>query len=313
MATATMTATSPQAFLLSATLHGVVIALALLFSYTASRQSEEAPKILELVAGEGDNFAAREAPALGTPGGIKVSVPEAPAPRPAPPEPVAPPPVTPAPVTPTPPPVTKATPAPKTAPVTNPDVPDFKKKIQRAIVVGDSKAKLQIKKEREAEAKRLREEQKRLSKEEFDRAQRAKAAGSAATSTAKIAKIDSEGIAKGVIGGSPNNKVGGAGGKALRNDSDDVLGMYYAMFKTRLRAEFEPPPGLSDSLKATVEVRSNPDGSLTNARIVRGSGSKDFDNSVLDAIRRVKMPPRPTDKKAETIEFVFTMRERDEG
>jgi hypothetical protein len=25
------------------------------------------------------------------------------------------------------------------------------------------------------------------------------------------------------------------------------------------------------------------------------------------------MPPRPSDKKAETIEFVFTMRERDEG
>jgi colicin import membrane protein len=296
--------------MLSATLHGVAIALALLFSYTASRQDREAPKILELVAGEGDNFAAREAPALGTPGGIKVSVPEAPTPRPAPPEPVAP--VTPTPVAPTPPPVTKATPAPKAAVVANPDVPDFKKKIQRAIVVGDSKAKLQIKKEREAEAKRLAEEKKRMTKEEYDRSQKNKST-SAAAATAKIAKIDGEGIAKGVVGGSVNNKVGGAGGKALRNDSDDVLGMYYSMFKTRLRAEFESPPGLSDSLKATVEVRSNLDGSLTNLRIVRGSGSRDFDAAVLDAIRRVKMPPRPSDKKAETIEFVFTMRERDEG
>lgn len=312
MATATMTATSPRAFLLSAVLHGTVIALALLFSYTASRPNREAPKILELVAGEGDNFSAREAPALGTPGGIKVSVPEAPTPRPAPPEPVAPPPVTPAPVMPTPAPVAKAPPTTKEVPVANPDVPDFKKKIQRAIVVGDSKAKLQIKKEREAEAKRLAEEKKRMTKEEYDRAHKNKD-GTATAANTKIAKIDGEGIAKGVVGGSVNNKVGGAGGKALRNDSDDVLGMYYSMFKTRLRAEFEPPPGLSDSLKATVEVRSNLDGSLTSARIVRGSGSRDFDTAVLDAIRRVKMPPRPSDKKAETIEFVFTMRERDEG
>jgi colicin import membrane protein len=312
-----MTSTSPSALLLSVLLHGAAIALALLLSYQASRDEADAPKIIELVAGEGDNYAAREAPALGVEGGVKLKVPDAPAPRPAPAPVIEPAPV--APVTPAPPPVAPApapAPAPKTNPAANDAIPNFKKKIQYEIVRGDAKAKLQLRRQREAEAKRQAEERKRLSKEEFDRAQKAKAASAAAgakTAPAKVARIDSEGIAKGVIGGSPNNKIGGAGGKALQSNADDVLESYYALFKQRLRAEFEPPPGLSDSLKATVSVRSNSDGSLSNARIVRGSGSRDFDRAVLEAIQRVRMPARPETRKTETIEFIFTMRELSEG
>lgn len=291
MATATMTPTSPRAFLLSAALHGAAIILALMFGYATSRTDREAPKIIELVAGEGDNYAARVAPALGTEAGVKLTVPAPLVPKAAPPKPVAPAPVAPA---------TKA------APPANDAIPDFKKKIQRAIVIGDSKAKLQIKREREAEARRLAEEKKRLTKEEFDRAQRNNAAAAATKNApAKIARIDGEGIAKGVIGGSPENKTGGAGGKALTSDAGDVLGAYYAMFKQRVRTEFDPPPGLSDSLKAKVQVRSNPDGSLANRRIIEPSGSREFDRAVLEAVARVRMPPRP-DSKAENFEFYFT-------
>lgn len=310
-----MTSTSPSAFLLSVLLHGTAVVLALLFSYAASRDDADAPKIIELVAGEGDNYAAREAPALGVEGGVKLKVPDAPAPRPVPAPVIEPTPA--APVTPAPPPVAPApAPASKSAPAANDAIPNFKKKIQYEIVRGDAKAKLQLRREREAEAKRQAEERKRLSKEEFDRAQKARASASAAnakTPPPKVAKIDGEGIAKGVIGGTTNNKDGGAGGRALQSNADNVLESYDALFKQKLRAEFEPPPGLSDSLKATVSVRSNTDGSLTNARIVRGSGSRDFDRAVLEAIARVRMPPRPENRKAEILEFVFTMRELTEG
>lgn len=321
-----MTSTSPSAFLLSVLLHGLAIALAIFLSFSVGRQDPDTPKIIELVAGEGDNFAATEAPALGVEGGVKLTLPEAPAPRPeprvieptpAPAMPVEAPPVAPAPPKPAPvaaPPPTPA-PSPKATQAANEAVPNFKKKIQYEIVRGDAKAKLQLRREREAEAKRLAEEKKRMSKEEFDRAQKSKGTAGSTTksSTTKVAKIDSEGIAKGVVGGSTNNKVGGAGGKALKSDVDDVLDSYYAMFKQRLRTEFEAPPGLSDSLKASIEVRSNPDGSLSGARISRSSGSRDFDRAVLEAISRVRMPPRPPGRKAETIEFVFNMHERDEG
>jgi colicin import membrane protein len=299
-----MTATSPSAFLLSATMHGVAIALALLFAYATGHREQEAPKVLELVAGEGDNYMAREAPALGTPGGVKLAIPKAPEPKAAPPEPE--------PVAPTP--VAKA-PTPKAvtpAPPVDQSIPDFKKQVQRKIIVADSKAKQQLAKEHAAEKKRLEEEQKRMTKEEFDRANKSKTAGSAATKSAptKVAKIDAEGIAKGVVGGSTKNKTGGAGGKALVSENGTEMERYFAALKTWIRSNFEPPPGLSDSLKVDIELRSNADGSLTNVRIAKTSGSAEFDQAVLDAIRRVRMGLRP-DKKSESIEFTFTMKERE--
>src|SRR4051812_7159546 len=112
-----MTERYPNAFLLSATMHGAIVAVLLLFAYVLERPSQEKPKIFELVAGPGNNYMATEAPAVGTPGGVKLNVPAPTPPKPkaiepeaAPdPEPVKPAAVKPqpAPVTPTP--TTKAT------------------------------------------------------------------------------------------------------------------------------------------------------------------------------------------------------------
>src|SRR5213592_2744543 len=104
-----MTTTSPQAFLMSATLHGVVVALLFLFAYVLRVPPPDTAKVFELVAGEGDNFMAREPPAV------------VPAPKPVQPAPEA--------VKPTP------TLAPK-AP--DPAVPNFKKKLVRDIIKSES-------------------------------------------------------------------------------------------------------------------------------------------------------------------------------
>ena len=304
-----MTEGSAKGFWMSATLHGAVAAALFIFGFVLKSEDTEQPKIFELVAGEGDNFMAKEAPLLGTPGGVKLDVPKAPEPKPSPPEPV-PQGVTPPTPAPAPTPKKETPTPPKTS---EPPLPDFKKKLQREVIKADSKVKREIAKEHAAEKKRLEEEQKKMTKEEFDRANKAKTAAPPAKSPSpKVAKIDAEGIAKGVVGGSAANKTGGAGGKALKNDNDDVMAAYDALFKQRLRAEFEPPPGVSDALKATIEVRSQMDGTLVNARVVKSSGSSEFDRAVLDAIRRVRMPARP-DRKSEVIEFIFTMRERAEG
>ncbi len=294
-----MSADSQNGFLRSVALHGLLIATAFFSGYIAA-PTEEPQRVLELVAGEGDNFMATEAPALGSEGGVKLPTPK------APPTPVAVEPVPPAP-TPPPPVVTQTAPTPPA----EQQIPNFKKQIQRAVVIADSKAKREIAKERAADKKREEEEQKRLTKEEFDRRNKAKSATTPTkVASNKVQKIDAEGIAKGVVGGSTANKVGGAGGKALTANPDDVIEAYYALFKTRLRAAFEPPPGLSDSLKATFEFRSNADGTIVGARVTQSSGSAEFDRAVLEAVARVKMPARP-DKKAEALSFVFSMRERD--
>lgn len=303
---------SNKGFWMSAALHGSVAAAVFLFGVVLKSNEADEAKVFELVAGEGDNFGAREAPALGSPGGVKMEIPEPPAPKPSPPEPAPPEAAPPAPVPP--PPAPKAVTPPTKAPEQN--VPNFKNQIVRQVIKAESRAKRDIAKERAAEKKRLEEEAKKekLTKEEFDRKNKAKGGPTqvAKAGPTKAPKVDAEGIAKGVVGGSTANKDGGAGGKALKTDNDDVLGAYFAMFKQRLRTEFIAPPGLSDSLKATIEVVSHPDGRISGARVKISSGSREFDQAVLEAIARVRMPARP-DKKTETVELVFTMRERNEG
>jgi colicin import membrane protein len=305
---------SSKGFAVSATLHGAVAAL-MFFNFIVNRNEVEVPKIFELVAGEGDNYMAREAPALGTPGGVSIDIPRAPQPEPA-----------------------QSAPAPQEivmpAPKKQPEpVPDFRKKLQRDLSNAQAKARREITRQREiaaqraaaekraaearraaaekqqAEARRA-EEQTRMTKAEFDRANQASSRPAPRKSgPLKVAKIDVEGIAKGVAGGSTANKVGGAGGRVLKTNNVDVLAAYDAMFKQRLRAEFEPPPGLSDSLMAEIEVRSNADGSLSGGRVTKSSGSAEFDRAVMDALKRVRMPARP-DGRSEVIAFFFTMRER---
>ncbi len=298
-----MTANSPGAFMLSATLHAVALIIALLLGYI-SRSDDPPEKFLELVAGVGDNYMATEAPALGTSEGLKSNVPKVAEPKPTPPEPVrqeAPS----APPAPTPPVTAPTTPADK-------PLPDFAKQVRRNIIVGESKAKLLIKKEQAAEKKRADDEAKKLTKEQFDAANKSKNTPPPKVASNKSPKVDAEGIAKGVVGGSAANKVGGAGGKALTSDNSDVLAAYEKMLRDRLRREFVAPPGLSDRLKVEIEVRSNADGSLTGARVVTSSGSAEYDRAVLDAIRSVKMPARP-DKKGQSVSFIFSMSERGEG
>ena len=83
--------------------------------------------------------------------------------------------------------VTKAPPKPS-----DNTAPNFSRQIKRKIIKAVSKANLEIKKEREAE-------QKRLTKEEFDRQNKA-ARAAAAGGNPKVTHIDTEGIAGGVVG-----------------------------------------------------------------------------------------------------------------
>jgi TonB family protein len=296
---------TPAAFLTSLGLHGLVVGLFLFAAYSANDPGKPATKIFELVAGEGDNFAATDAPALGSPTGIKLTLPTPPAPKPEPvalevvkPEPAP----EPAPVEPP-----KPEPKPKTVPV-----PEAAKKTPDATtptkstttktktladqmrweaIKAESKIKQQVARDKAAE-------QKRLEKERLEQARLAAAA-------AKAPQVDAKGIATGVLGGSTANTVGGAGGKALTRSDGPVLEAYFGMLRERLFKALEKPPGLSDALVAEAEFRLNADGSITGVRIITRSGSAEFDRAVLDAYARVRMPPRPDGKSSvQTARFL---------
>lgn len=315
-----MSAQSPKAFMMSATLHGVVVALILFFTFAASRRDPPTVPIFELVQGVGDNYLAREAPALGTESGTGVAVdvpklPPAPDLTPAPaPEPV----VEAAPLTPAPP-----TPAPvmEKAPTKQatkaPTPTNLSKQITKAIIVGESRAKQEAAKERKAEAKRLAEEKKKadqMTKAQFDAQNKntTKSGSPTKSGSTQVAKVDAKGIAQGVVGGSTNNTKGGAGGKALVANFDNELAAYFAMFKQRVRSAFLPPPGVSDQLKVRIEFYSASTGAIARVRVLESSGNAEFDKAVIAAVQDTTMPKRP-DGKSETASFTFSMKEEDSG
>ena len=273
-----MTARSPSAFLLSAATHGLVVALALAFAWSARTSQVAPPQVLVLVAGAGDNYMATEAPALGTPAGVKFDGPQ-PVAHPVPPEPA----IAPTPPAPTPRPVSPVVKAP---PATKPPV-SMARLVERVVDNKVAAAERQIKKDQAAAA---------ITKAEFDKQNAAKNSTAAKTPSAiKPTHIDPQGIINGAPGGSTANKNGGAGGTALSREAADQLTAFQAFLMQRLRDAHTNPDGLSKLLQADVSFHVSVDGTLSGARIVRSSGNSDFDKSVLDAFHKVgPLGPTPT-------------------
>lgn len=314
-----MRANQTSAFMLSLTMHGGLAALLLFIAYAMHRQVKESPKIFELVAGEGDNYAATEAPALGIAGGVKFTMPT----PLSTPEPVQ---AQPLPEPPQPEPVVEHAPEPKPAPKVVEKVvekatpkpvetkaPNYKKDLMR---IADKREKRLVeadRKKREAAEKAAAAKAAKMTKAEFDRLNKGKNSptGAKGGTATKVAKIDGEGIAKGVIGGSTNNKTGGAGGKALSRAEQDQLDSYIALLIQRLRAAHEKPPGLSDLLEARVQFRIAANGTISDVRIVGSSGSSEFDQSVLAAFARVRSIGATPNGKSDTWIVTFKMREEE--
>ena len=264
-----MNTQSPGAYLLSALLHGAAALLVLFFGYAASRVTDEAPKVFELVAGAGNNYAATAAPALGGAHGIKIA-PAAPKPEPAP---------------------IQAAPE-ATLPAAPAKPVDLVKSLKRTEMRRELNLERKYKKEEEAE-------QKRLSHEEFLKEQAAAKAG------AKVSHIDAEGIRNGVIGGSAENKTGGADGKALTREEGSELEAYFAELTLQITKNAVPLEGVSDSLHARVEFFIAADGSISHVRILNSSGNHEFDQSAIEAVERTpSIGPRP-DGKSDTRTVLY--------
>ena len=276
-----MQGNSPGAVFLSVTFHGLIIALILLSSYLLRQQVPETPKIFELVAGAGNNYAATQAPAPSTPDKIKFDLPDAPAPVAKPPPPV----IKPKPQISKPPPVITPDPAPMMAPPKN--------------VIPEPKPKPVIEKPEPPPRK--------MTKAEFDKLhanQRRPSPKPAKPRTIKVRSIDANSFAN-----VSSKTLTGAGGKALTRDEGNLLDGYIALLLQRLRAAHQKPSGLSDLLKAEVRFNIASDGVLSSVKIVRSSGSAEFDQSVLSAFVKVRTIGAPPNRKSDVWTVTFRMRE----
>lgn len=69
---------------------------------------------------------------------------------------------------------------------------------------------------------------------------------------------------------------------------------YFSQVRSRLDANFIRPDGLPyQEWKALVQFQIEPNGTVTNVRLLNSSGSSNFDNAVLETFRRTRLPPTP--------------------
>jgi colicin import membrane protein len=133
-------------------------------------------------------------------------------------------------------------------------------------------------------------------------------AASQVRSSAKVPRINTKGVVGGVAGGSTTAK-GGQGGKAMTREEADQLDVYASFLKQELKRAHEPPPGVSDKLVARVAFDVTASGAILNARIVKSSGNREFDESVLDAFRRMRSIGPTPDRRSHDWVMNFEMKE----
>lgn len=276
------TARSPRAFALSVLLHATIVAVVLFVAWWNSRQTEETPQIFELVAGEGNDYAALEAPTTAAPvPAIKVDLPE-----PTPiieraPEPV-------------PTPRIEPVPDPPQAPPKQPPPP---KKVEKATEKAPPKA----------------QPKSDVTRTTFDkfRKEHGEPKVTKARPAPKITpkKINADSIAGRVASDSTNAVKAGAGGTALSRVESDLWAAYQAMIVERIRRAMLAA-GVTDLLTARVEFRVSAEGSVSAARITGSSGNRDFDAAVLAALRSLGRLGPPPSNQAETLSVSIEMRER---
>jgi colicin import membrane protein len=84
-----------------------------------------------------------------------------------------------------------------------------------------------------------------------------------------------------------------------------------ASYAGRIVARVKPNIVLTESvpptLRAEVEVRAAPDGTIVGRRLVKSSGNKDWDDAVLRALERTEILPRDTDGRVPSpMVLIFT-------
>lgn len=303
------------AFWVSAGLHGAAILLLVVLAVSARDQDEERPAVFELVAGEGDDFMATEAPAgseagRAATGEIAFDAPESVSNWTPPQPPVA----EVVPVDAAPPPAEPM----KTPPVAETPVPNFKQAVKDKLRQEKRKVDREIKKQRAAEEAAAKAaaaaEAKRKAATTYEKFQQqnagrstAKPSGATAGAANPGKRIDAGSIKRGVTGGTGAGSTG-AGGTALSRAEANAMEAYFSMLIQRLRDSHEKPGGLSDLLNAEVQFTVASNGVISGVRIVRSSGNAEFDQSVLEAFGRVRMPARP-DKNTDVQRLTFRIKE----
>lgn len=267
-----MRANSPSSILVSLILHGFVAALIFFTTVLVTQRAREQPVIFELVAGPPTAPDALVAPALGnTTTPVKMNVPKVELPP------------------------DKTEPQPQESP----SVPE----------TAPPKATPAKTKPDTSIAKQMNQSARVSYKDYLKKHPTPKPSVATAQRTANVPKVDVQGIIGGAKGGSTANTRGGGGGKALTREESDELSTYISFLIQELKRAHEPPPGVNDQLEAKVTFDITASGAILNPRITKSSGNREFDESVLDAFRRMRSIGPTPNRRPDTWTVTFKMRD----
>jgi colicin import membrane protein len=204
------------------------------------------------------------------------SVPEAAAPEPAPP-----PPAPPAPTAPLTSPVPRVEPAPPEAEIA------IERTRQRQAEAGRRKAELEAERQRVAAASRQREQSAREARAEEER----------------LARQRKENLER-MMG-----QAGGASGSTAAQ-SGAPTAAYLARVAQLIRDQSVFTGNVAGNPAAEVEVRAASGGTIISRRLVKSSGTPEWDEAVLRAIEKVATLPRDTDGRVPT-QLIIAFRPHD--
>jgi len=193
-----------------------------------------------------------------------------------------------------------APPEPKPTPPLPKAEPEPPKPQVRDAEIAIEKAKVEKAQREEREAKARREEQ---AKAEREKAQKIETAKAERAEAERLAKLRDEQL-KRMQGQAGATGAPGATGTAAR-DAGPSAG-YAGRIVARVKPNIVFADSVPSTLRAEVEVRAAPDGTITGRRLVKPSGNKDWDEAVLRAIDRTEILPRDTDGRVPSpivIEF----------
>ena len=95
----------------------------------------------------------------------------------------------------------------------------------------------------------------------------------------------------------------------MTREHQNQLDTYISLLIQELKNAHEPPAGVNDQLETKVTFDITASGAILSPRISKSSGNREFDESVLDAFRRVRsIGPTPT-RRPDTWTVTFRMRE----
>ncbi len=271
-----MRASSPGAFVLSAAFHAVVIGAIVIFSLWVRRATEINPWVADLVNPEdieiGDHFEMPGAPSK-NPGvkdsGVKFN---------------------------------------------RPKVKRVKIPTAKEIAAAEAKAAAQAAKDTKSTptSTTAASRNKTTSYADFQKKNSKQLAANQKTRSAGGGKpapgIDAKGIVDDLMesAAGPRGDGGGTGGSKVMIAALDA---YFSRLISALRAAHEMPDSVNDLLVAKVSFYLAADGSISAVKIVKSSGSTDYDDSVIDAFRKVRSIGAVPGAKSGTYVINFKMTE----